>query len=224
MDYNICILITLMSGFSTFIGSFPIFFKVKNEKLIIAFCLLLSSFVMLYVSFFDLIPTSFDYLLEVYNVFYSILLFLTYIVTGFLIVKVFDSDSNNSSLYKVGIISMISLILHNIPEGIITFISLSKNIKLGISLTISIVLHNIPEGIAISVPIYFSTRSRKKALLYTLIASLSEPLGGVLSYLFFSDVNNYLFALFLSVTAGMMIYLSIFELLRKGFYYMKNKG
>ena len=98
MDYNICILITLMSGFSTFIGSFPIFFKVKNEKLIIAFCLLLSSFVMLYVSFFDLIPTSFDYLLEVYNVFYSILLFLTYIVTGFLIVKVFDSDSNNSSL------------------------------------------------------------------------------------------------------------------------------
>ena len=222
MNNYLSVLVTLIAGFSTFLGSFPIFFKVKKEKLIIAFSLFFSSFVMLYVSIFDLIPDSLNYLFEIYNIFYSFLLFFTYFITGFLIVKVFDRDSDNSSLYRVGVITMFSLILHNIPEGIITFVSLNKNVELGISLAISIALHNIPEGIAISVPIYYSTHSKKKALFYTLIASLSEPFGGVLSYLFFSNINNYLFSFLLSLTAGIMVYLSIFELIKKGYYYIKK--
>lgn len=69
---------------------------------------------------------------------------------------------------------MIAIILHNIPEGIATFLTTSENVELGISLAIAIALHNIPEGISISVPIYFSTNNMKKAIWYTFISGMSE--------------------------------------------------
>ena len=85
---------------------------------------------------------------------------------------------------------MIAIILHNVPEGIATFISSSKDISLGISLAIAITLHNIPEGISISIPIYYSTKSKFKALLYTFISGVSEPIGALIAYLFLSKYIN----------------------------------
>ena len=41
--------------------------------------------------------------------------------------------------------------LHNIPEGMATFMASNKDKSLGIALTIAIALHNIPEGMAIGV-------------------------------------------------------------------------
>ena len=59
--------------------------------------------------------------------------------------KLFPSTMNNKNLYKLGIITMIGITIHNIPEGIATFITTNENIKLGISITIAITMHNIPE-------------------------------------------------------------------------------
>ena len=128
-------------------------------------------------------------------------------------------EASCNNLYKLGIISMIALILHNIPEGMITFLTTSKNTSLGISLSLSIALHNIPEGMIISIPIYYGEGSRKKACFYTLIAALSEPFGALISYLFLYNINNFLFAILLSMTAGIMIYLSIYEIK----YYKEKK-
>lgn len=56
---------------------------------------------------------------------------------------------------------MVVLIMHNLPEGVITFISSYKDLNLGIKIVVAIALHNFPEGIAIIVPIYYATKSRK---------------------------------------------------------------
>ena len=80
---------------------------------------------------------------------------------------------------------MLAIIIHNVPEGIATFISTTKSINLGLSLTLAIAIHNIPEGISISVPIYYATKSKFKAFSYTLVSALSEPLGALLTYLFY---------------------------------------
>ena len=79
---------------------------------------------------------------------------------------------------------MIAMIIHNIPEGIATFITTNNDITLGISLAIAIALHNIPEGISIALPIYYSTNKKKKAIFYTLISGISEPFGAILAFLF----------------------------------------
>ena len=225
-NVGLCFLITFLSGFSTMIGSLIIFNRFKDQNSIISSSLIFSSSIMLFLSLFDLIPGSFFFLSNYYGLILSFMLLAIYVLFGGILVYFIDFKYKNinSELYKIGIISMISLIIHNIPEGIITFVSSSKDLSIGIPFAISIALHNIPEGIAISIPIYYSEKKKWKVFLYTFIAAISEPFGGLLSFLFLKNINNYLFAFILSITAGIMIYLSIFKLLKESFNYNnKNK-
>ena len=117
-------------------------------------------------------------------------------------------------LYKVGIVSMLAIIIHNIPEGIATFIATTSDIDLGLSLALAISFHNIPEGIAIAVPIYYSTKSKKKTLLYTLISALSEPFGALICFIFLKKyITIKMLGILFSMIAGIMLHISICELL-----------
>lgn len=219
-DFLFSFIITTIAGFATLLGSLIIFIKTKHHKKIIAISLVFSASIMLFVSFSDLIPSSFQLINKFYDLLPSLMLLFIYIILGGILVNIISSKTNDeNNLYKIGLISMLALMLHNIPEGIITFTSSTKDFNLGVSIAISIALHNIPEGIAIAVPIYYAKNSKKSAFFYTLIAALSEPFGAFLAYLFIKEINDYLFALILSLTAGIMIYLSICELLKE---YFKN--
>ena len=204
-------LLTIIAGLSTLIGTFPIFIKFKNTNNIISASCSFAAGVMLCVTIIDLIPEA----LKSFN--YSIILTILFILIGIIISYIIDKyldKINNSYLYKTGLLSMIVIILHNIPEGIITYLITSKNILLGISLCIAISLHNIPEGITISVPIYYSTKNKKKALLYTFIAAISEPFGGLLSYIFLSKyINNLIIAILFGIISGIMIEISVNNLI-----------
>ena len=208
-NFFIAFLMTSIAGLSTLIGTFIIYFKTNKKDYYINICLIISSIIMLYISLFDLIPESFNYINKIYEVIPTIMLIIMYIIFGGLLIYSISSKTiKSNSLYKIGILSTIALVIHNIPEGIITFITTTKNIKLGLSMAVSIALHNIPEGMAIAIPVYYSTGSKKITFLYTILASISEPLGGLLSYLFINNINDFLFAIILSFTAGIMIYLS----------------
>ena len=134
------------------------------------------------------------------------------------------TEFNNNNLYKLGIISMLAIILHNIPEGIATFLTANKDINLGLSLAIAITLHNIPEGISIAVPIYYSTKKKSKALLYTFISALSEPFGAILAFIFLKNIiTDNIMGYLLSFIAGIMLHISLCELLPSSFKYKKKK-
>ncbi len=220
-------LLTFIAGFSTMIGTILIFFKEKTNRVVVA-SLSFASGVMLTVSILDLIPEAITLLN--YKSIIEILIITVFMVLGALLTRKIDKcmpevDNNSKKgLYRVGIISMFAIIMHNIPEGIATFMTTSTNLSLGLSLTIAIALHNIPEGISIAVPIYYSTGNRKKALFYTFISAISEPFGALLAFLFLKPfMNNLVMGLLMAVIAGIMSYISFFELLPKSLSY-KNKS
>lgn len=220
-------LLTFIAGFSTMIGTILIFFKEKTNRVVVA-SLSFASGVMLTVSILDLIPEAITLLN--YKSIIEILIITVFMVLGALLTRKIDNcipevDNNSKKgLYRVGIISMFAIIMHNIPEGIATFMTTSTNLSLGLSLTIAIALHNIPEGISIAVPIYYSTGNRKKALFYTLVSAISEPFGALLAFLFLKPfMNNLVMGLLMAVIAGIMSYISFFELLPKSLSY-KNKS
>lgn len=220
-------LLTFIAGFSTMIGTILIFFKEKTNRVVVA-SLSFASGVMLTVSILDLIPEAITLLN--YKSIIEILIITVFMVLGALLTRKIDKcmpevDNNSKKgLYRVGIISMFAIIMHNIPEGIATFMTTSTNLSLGLSLTIAIALHNIPEGISIAVPIYYSTGNRKKALFYTLVSAISEPFGALLAFLFLKPfMNNLVMSLLMAVIAGIMSYISFFELLPKSLSY-KNKS
>lgn len=221
------LILTSLAGFATLIGIIPIFVKIKNKDNIISAACAFASGVMICISIFDLIPESISYLNNYFDSFGVISLCFLFIVTGIILSMILDGYidkvSHGGNLFKVGILSMIAIILHNIPEGIVTFIVSNKNLMLGLSICMAIALHNIPEGISIAIPIYYSTKSKKKAILYTLLASLSEPIGAILTGLFLINyVNDMVLGLLFAFIAGIMIQISSAKLLPTGNSYNKK--
>lgn len=220
-------LLSTIAGFSTLIGFLFIFIK-KDREGIISRALGFASGVMFTISLIDLIPNSLDLIITKYRFIYSVFIVLMGVLIGVIISSIIDKkvdkpSEKGSKLYKLGIITMLVIMMHNIPEGIATYITTTNNIKLGIVLTIAIALHNIPEGISISIPIYYSTNSKLKAFIYTLISGLSEPLGALIAYLFLARyVDDGVLGIIYSIIAGMMINISINELYKESVNYNKK--
>lgn len=220
-------LITFLAGISTIIGVIPCYLNEKYKDQTISFSLAFSSGVMITISILSLIPETVSLLNKYFKLIPLILICMIFIVGGILFSSLIDQKIEekitNNHLYKLGIISIIVLMLHNIPEGITTFISTSTNVTLGLSLSLAIALHNIPEGISIAVPIYYATKNKKKAFLYTLISGFSEFFGAILAYLFIAKyVNNFILGMILAITAGIMTHIACYELLPNSLDY-KNK-
>ncbi|MBQ9019090.1 MAG: ZIP family metal transporter [Bacilli bacterium] len=214
-------LITFLAGISTVLGIIPTYFNSKYKDNIINISLSFACGIMISISLFSLIPESINY---IGFSFINVILLLIFINIGLIISTYIDKKItkkiDNNYLYKLGLVSIIALILHNIPEGITTFLTTSSNFRIGLTLSLAIALHNIPEGISIAVPIYYSTGSHKKAFIYTFISGFSELIGGILSYIFLSKfINNFILSIILGVTSGIMIQISLFELLPNSLKY-----
>lgn len=209
------LLISTIAGLSTVIGGLIIFFKIKNIDKFITFCLSFTAVIMIGISIIELFPESFFTLSKNYSMFLTIIIILIVFVLGIFIIRLTNKLINNSdNLYKIGILNMIVLILHNFPEGITTFITSYHDLNIGISIAIAIMLHNIPEGVAIAVPIYCSTKSKKKALLKTFLSGISEPIGALFAFIFLKNyINDVLIAFLLIIVCAIMITLSLEKLL-----------
>ena len=220
-------LLCLIAGLSTLLGSLFIFIK-GNKENIIKCSLAFASGVMLSVSIFDLIPESLTMFQSTSknSIFLNIMVF---IIIGLIIPLFIDKIlpnklDQNSKLYKLGIFTMVAIIIHNIPEGIATYISSETNIKLGIAITMAIAMHNIPEGISIAMPVYYATKNKKKAIGLTFLSGMSEPLGAVIAFLFLNPIiNNTIMGGLFAIIAGIMTYISIIELLPAALQYKEKK-
>ena len=123
-------LLTFMAGFSTMLGCILIFVKAKNANKIITSSLSFASGVMICVSITDLIPESLKLLKNSFNSYTTIVLSFLAILLGIIvsmIISYYLPDSKieyqDKSLFKVGIISMLAIVLHNIPEDCIKYVS-----------------------------------------------------------------------------------------------------
>jgi zinc transporter, ZIP family len=77
----------------------------------------------------------------------------------------------------------------------------------------AILLHNIPEGMAVGIPLYASTGSIFKVLLYTMINGLAEPAGVVMGGLALAPyLDHFILSRCLAFVAGIMFCISIHEL------------
>lgn len=228
MSFFNAFLISFAAGMSTLLGSLVILFNIKEDKVnkFITFCLSFSIAIMIGISITDLIPTSFFQIFYKYTLFKAIFITIISFILGILIINIINKKmtNNENSLYKLGILNMIALMLHNFPEGIATFIGSISSPSLGIKLSLSIMFHNIPEGISIAVPIYYATKSKRKAIFNTFLSGIAEPFGAVLAYLFLKDfITDTMISIVLLFVAGLMISLSINEMLPKALSYKNNK-
>ncbi len=117
-------------------------------------------------------------------------------------------------LEKTSFIVFVGIFIHNFPEGMATMVGTLENIRLGVFLAFAIASHNIPEGIAVSVPICAATNDKKKAFRWSFYSGMSEPIGALIfGLIIFQFVNDAILSSMLAIVAGIMVYISIDELL-----------
>ncbi len=126
----------------------------------------------------------------------------------------FRGEKKNLKVEKTSLFIVLGVFIHNFPEGMATFIGALTTIELGLLLTLAVALHNIPEGIAVSMPIYAYTGSKKKAFKWSFISGMSEPVGALIVWVvLFPFITPALLNALLGVVGGVMVYISLDELL-----------
>ncbi len=235
MDQNVLFAfsLTLLAGLSTGIGSFMAFLSKDFNPKFLAGSLGFSAGVMIYVSLVEIFAKAKTSLTSLYGLqsgyWLTVLAFFAGIGIIAAIDKLVPSFENPHELKKIsdpetaeaagklmrmGLFAALAIGIHNFPEGLATFVSAMEDPTLGVSIAAAIAIHNIPEGIAVSVPIYYATKSRKKAFIHSFASGLAEPVGAVLGYfLLLSMFSDAIFGLVFASVAGIMVYISLDELL-----------
>jgi len=218
--------LTLLAGLSTGIGSAIAYFIRRPKTLYLAFALGLSAGAMVYVSLVELLPEASGIIGRATGVLVFFMGILFIMIVDLLVPEVKNPHHYEGTeeavaphhderrLMRAGIMTAVAIGIHNFPEGLATFTSALSDTRLGALIAFAIAIHNVPEGIAVSVPIFYATSSRNKAFFYSFLSGMSEPIGALLGFLLLLPfLTPELLAGTLAFAAGIMIYISLDELL-----------
>jgi ZIP family zinc transporter len=228
--------LTLLAGLSTGLGGlFVLLFRKTNTKLL-SIALGFSAGVMIYVSFVEILAEAKMRLVSEFGKMTGSLASVLAFFGGILLIAIIDKlipsyDNPHEShkieemddlcvlpdkkrLLRTGLFTALAITIHNFPEGLATLTSAISKPSLGIAIALAIAIHNIPEGIAVSIPVHCATGSRRRAFGLSLLSGLAEPFGAIVGYLLLRPfITDTLFGLLFAGVAGIMVFISLDELL-----------
>ena len=227
--------LTLFAGLSTGIGSLIGFMSKEFNPRFLTIALGFSAGVMIYVAMIEIFVKARDSLSVNFGNKMGYVLTVVSFFAGIAVIALIDklipsyenphemnveqkikdsTDEQKNKLMRMGMFSALAIGIHNFPEGLATFMSGLTNPTLGVSIAVAIAIHNIPEGLAVSAPIFYATKSRKKAFVLSFLSGLAEPIGALIGYFVLRSIfNETTFGVIFASVAGIMVYISLDELL-----------
>ena len=217
---------TIFTWLVTLLGAALVFLFKNVNKNIMDGMLGFAAGIMISASFFSLISPAIE-MAKNLNMIVWLIVSIGFFLGGLLLFigdKIFErfiKDKNYKIENKKRIIMLIlSITLHNIPEGLAVGVAFGS-IAYGLDgatigsaciLALGIGIQNFPEGTAVSVPLRREGMSRKSAFFWGQLSGIVEPISGVLGAILVMKVRLIL-PFLLSFAAGAMIYVVIQELI-----------
>lgn len=121
-------------------------------------------------------------------------------------------DKDHLTKHTMGTMNLIADALHNFLDGVLIAAAFASGNGLGLVATLAIAMHEIPQEIGDFGVLLHSGFTRRKALLYNLLVSLTAILGGILGY-FASHAMTSFAHLLVPIAAGGFIYISAADLI-----------
>lgn len=117
-------------------------------------------------------------------------------------------------LRRTGLVVAVAVGLHNLPEGLATYVAALEDPHAGAVLALAIAIHNVPEGIAVAAPVLGASGDARRAVGAAALSGLAEPVGAVLGYLVLAAVlPPAAYAAVFGLVAGVMLQVGVAELL-----------
>jgi zinc and cadmium transporter len=101
---------------------------------------------------------------------------------------------------------------HNFTDGVIIASAFLADVKLGVVTSIAIIAHEIPQEIGDFLVLLHSGFSKSRALLWNFISGMAAVVGAVLAYFALSSVQQWLPEI-LAIAAASMIYVAVADLI-----------
>ena len=130
---------------------------------------------------------------------------------------------NRDKMLRSGILMLIAIGLHNVPEGIAIGAGGSHDYRLGFLLATMIAIHNIPEGMAIAAPLLAGGINRWKVVFLTILCGATTLLGGFIGF-FIGGISDFAVALSLSAAGGAMLYIVFGEIIPQSIVMTQNRA
>jgi ZIP family zinc transporter/zinc and cadmium transporter len=167
--------------------------------------------VLISVSFLHIIPKAFSmnanapvYLFVGYI---SLHLFNRFIIA-------FVCEKNSDEQYAIGLVPMVGIGLHSFIDGFIYSITFTVSIFTGLLAATGMVLHEFPEGIITYLLLVRAGFGERVSLLLAfLAAALTTPLGMLVSYPYISQISKPFLGALLAFSAGALVYVGATHLL-----------
>ena len=216
------LLISLIAGLSFIIG-YIISKLVKQKEKFVIFSISLAFPILLALAFFDLLPEVYMGF-KTYDFYLRVLFIIALVLFGIFFLKLLDlyiphhnhnhqhpdPKDHISHLNHIGLVTAISLFLHNLIEGIAIYTTANNNLKSGLLMMIAVSLHNIPLSIEISSSM---STNKKENIITTILLTISSFPGGLIIYLSNISIPEVILSSLMAITMGMVLYISLFELL-----------
>ncbi len=116
--------------------------------------------------------------------------------------------------YSIGVVPMLGIGFHSFIDGFIYSIAFTVSILTGFLATLGMVLHEFPEGIiTYLLLVRGGFRERHSVFLAFLAAAATTPLGMLVSYPLVSAIDRETLGCLLSLSAGALVYVGATHLL-----------
>jgi zinc and cadmium transporter len=167
--------------------------------------------ILISVSFIHLIPKSFE--MSVQGPIYLLIGFMgLYLINRFM--NAFVCHQVELPQLASGIVPMLGIGFHSFLDGLIYSVTYNVSIFTGTLATIGMVLHELPEGIVTYLLLKRGGFDGKKSAVYAFLAAgISTPLGTVISYPFIRDIQPSVLGTLLALSAGALVYVGASHLL-----------
>ena len=167
--------------------------------------------VLISVSFIHIIPRSFQ-MNENAPAFLLIGYMGLYLFNRFL--KTYICHEHGHSSYSVGLIPMLGIGFHSFLDGVIYSVAFNGSIFTGFLAAIGMVLHEFPEGIVTFLLLKRGGFNKERSTwIAVAAAAVSTPVGTLVSYPFISKINDSTLGALLAISAGALIYVGASHLI-----------
>jgi ZIP family zinc transporter len=122
-----------------------------------------------------------------------------------------SANMSPKKMFRAGLVMLVAITLHNIPEGLAIGAGISHTFSLGFTIAVIMALHNIPEGIAVSAPLLAGGMKKWKIILWTTVSSVPTIIGAIIGF-YLGEVSPLMQALCLSIAGGAMLYIVFGEI------------